>query len=159
MSSLLFSAIVTFKERTPIRQQFLPLRLLGKFAHFWNILPSQGPDHPNHSLFCPLSSLGPDGSASRGNGAHACCQVSVYFCLSLLPQDCNPLLCSSVPVLHWRSARYHSTISRIPSAYAHGQVSKPPFTFASRQHLQRLGPGSDFALSTVGLLLGADCLQ
>ena len=45
---------------------------------FFNILPSWGPDCPDGSSFCRLSSSGQDCSVSHCHYTHALCQISVY---------------------------------------------------------------------------------
>ena len=84
---------------------FLPnsTKVLPLFKHF----AQMGPEGPDGVSFCPLSSPGQAGSASRNHGVLARGQVAVYRHLSIGPQGRNPLFCRSASVFHSRSARYN----------------------------------------------------
>ena len=144
-----------------------------------NVLPSQGLGCPDRSSFCPLSSFGADGSASRCHCAHSCGKVYVYLHLSLRRVKLVTHFCVVVPVCFIRDqpdttavtwslcpCTLSSTLSSfcIPPPFTVSlwpQDSSPVLHSRSGRYImicRNFGPGSDITMSTVRLLLVAYCL-
>ena len=105
--------------------------ILAKFCPLLEVWSSLGPDCPDHTSFCPLLSSGQYGSASRCH----CTNTWSIFCTgppSIGPQDHNPLLCHSAPVLHLKYATAVTMWSQCPCILSNFCIF-PPFTLASRQ--------------------------